>query len=69
MKYTKQKAIETIAAYKDNTAYFGYDDLNGKRVFLKQADVYDMLKNRMQFGDAESRVIIAALVLAGAKFE
>lgn len=29
----------------------------------------DMLRYRMRFGEAETNVILAALVLAGAKFE
>ena len=60
MKYTKKKARETIEEYKDMTAYF-----DGS---LNQSDFADMLRYRMQFGDAETRVIIAALVLSGAKF-
>ena len=60
MKYTKKDAKETIAAYADMTSYF--DDS------MTQADMYNMLRYRMAFGEAESRCIIAALVLAGAKF-
>lgn len=61
MKYTKKDARETVNAYKDLTAYF-----DGS---MKQSDMYDMLRYRMNFGEAETRTIIAALVLAGAKFE
>ena len=35
---------------------------------MTQADMYNMLRYRMAFGEAEARCIIAALVLAGAKF-
>lgn len=60
MKYTKKAARETIDAYKDNTGYFSGE--------VAQCDMFDMLRWRMGFGEAETRVIIAALVLAGAKF-
>lgn len=60
MKYTKKAARETIEAYKDNTAFF-----DGS---LKHAEMYDMLRYRMRFGEAETRVIIAALINSGAKF-
>ena len=56
----KQRAKETILAYKDMTAYF-----DGS---IKHSEMYDMLRYRMKFGEAESRVIIAALINAGAKF-
>lgn len=61
MKYTKKQARETIEAYKDMTAYF-----DGS---IKQEDMYDMFRYRYQFGEAETRVLIAALVNAGAKFK
>lgn len=60
MKYTKTKARETIATYKDHTAYF-----DGS---IKQERMYEMLRYQMRFGEAETRVIIAALVNSGAKF-
>ena len=61
MKYTKKAAKESIEAYKDMTSYFDNS--------MSQEDMYNMLRYRMQFGEAETRVIIAALVLAGAKFK
>ena len=61
MKYTKKAAKESIEAYKDMTSYFDKS--------MSQEDMYNMLRYRMQFGEAETRVIIAALVLAGAKFK
>lgn len=60
MKYTKKAAKESIEAYKDMTSYFDNS--------MSQEDMYNMLRYRMQFGEAETRIIIAALVLAGAKF-
>lgn len=60
VKYTKAKAKKTIECYKDLTCWFD-NSISG-------AAMWDMLRYCMRFGDAESRVIIAALVLAGAKF-
>lgn len=59
-RYTKKAAAETIKAYQDMTGYFDNS--------IEQSQMYDMLRYRMHFGEAETRVIIAALVLAGAKF-
>ena len=56
-----KSANEVIAAYKDMTCYFEES--------MTQADMYNMLRYRMQFGEAETRVIIAALIVAGAKFK
>ena len=61
MKYTKKAAKESIEAYKDMTSYFDNS--------MSQEDMYNMLRYKMQFGEAETRIIIAALVLAGAKFK
>lgn len=64
MKYaTKKNAREILELIKeqDSTNYFnGHVSMN---------EIYDMLRNRMRFGSAETYVIIAALVLAGAKFK
>ena len=60
-RYTKKAAKETVEAYANMTGWF-----DGTIV---QRDMYEMLRCRMQFGEAESRVIIAALVMAGAKFK
>lgn len=63
MKYaTKKNAKEILAVIKEqhSTNYFnGHVSMN---------EMYDMLRNRMRFGSAETNAIIAALVLAGAKF-
>ena len=61
MKYTKKKAKESIEAYKDMTSFF-----DGS---MTQEDMYNMLRYRMRFGEVETITIIAALVLAGAKFK
>lgn len=60
MNMTKKTAREEIERSKDNTGYF---DGSVTAAYMK-----DMLRNRMRFGEAETNVIIAALVLAGAKF-
>lgn len=64
MKYaTKKNAKETLDLIKeqDSTNYFnGHVSMN---------EMHDMLRNRMRFGNAETNAIIAALVLAGAKFK
>lgn len=60
MRYTKAKAKETVSAYKDMTCYF-----DGS---MKRDEMYNMLRYRMCFGEAETRCIIASLVIAGAKF-
>lgn len=57
---TKKMAREAIEAYKDMTCYFDNS--------MTQNEMYEMLRYRMRFGEAESRVIIAALVSSGAKF-
>lgn len=58
---TKVKASEIINEYKDQTNYF-----NGK---LTVKEMYEMFRYRFQFGESESKVIIAALIKAGAKFQ
>lgn len=60
-KYTKKAARETIEAYKDLTGYYDAS--------ISQNDMYKMLRYRFQFGEAETRCIIAALVISGAKFK
>ena len=60
MKYTKKSARETVDAYKDLTSFF-----DGS---MTHNEMYNMLRYRMQFGEAETRTIIAALVISGAKF-
>ena len=61
MKYTKKAAKETVESYKDMTAFF-----DGS---MTQAEMYEMLRYRMRFGEAETRTIIASLVISGAKFK
>lgn len=54
-------AKETINAYKNITSYFNES--------LSCTDMYNMLHFEMRFGEAETQVIIAALILSGAKFK
>lgn len=61
MKYmTKKAAKEEIERSKDNTGYF-----DGS---ISATQMKAMLLYRMGFGEAETNVIIAALVNSGAKF-
>lgn len=60
MKRTKKQERDTVEAYKDITGYFDES--------ITREQMFELLRYRMRFGDAETRVIISALVLAGAKF-
>lgn len=59
--YTKKQCDDIISKYKGNTAYFG------EPYFMRYDEIYDMLRYRMQFGEAETQVIIASLIKCGAK--
>ena len=61
MKITKKLAKAIIEHNKDNTAYFDNS--------MTREEMYIMLRERMRFGIAETEVIIASLILAGAKFQ
>lgn len=61
MKMTKKLAKSIIEHYKNNTAYFDNS--------MTREEMFDMLRWRMRFGLAETEVIIASLILAGAKFK
>ena len=58
---TKQNAKQVIKDYKDDTAYF-----DGS---MTAEEMQNMLMFRMGFGLAESLVITAALVNAGANLK
>lgn len=60
-KMTKQNATQIIKDHKDMTAYF-----DGS---MTAEQMIDMLMHRMHFGQAESLVITAALVKAGANLK
>ena len=56
-----QQELEAVKADgQGNTNYFSGE--------IKFADMRDMLRYRMGFGKAETELILAALVNAGAKF-
>lgn len=58
---TKKEYKDLLNEWKDETNYF-----NGS---ISTREMFDTLRNRMDFGHAETCTIIAALVLAGAKFK
>ena len=62
--WTKKECGQIIEQHKDNTAYFG-NTLSGEP--MKFADMYNMLRHRMGFGEAETMVIIASIIKAGGK--
>ena len=61
MRTTKTYAKDALNLWKDETAYF-----NGS---ITEAQFENMLRYRMNFGQAEATVITMALILAGAKFK
>lgn len=60
-RWTIADCTRIIKENKDNTNYF-----NRK---VTQDEMWEMLRYRMEFGEAETAVIIAALIKAGAKFK
>lgn len=60
-RWTKTECKRIIEMHKDNTSYY-----DGTMTF---GDMTDMLRNRFGFGEAETAVIIASLILSGAKFK
>lgn len=58
---TIEEANRVIEENKNNTSYFSED--------VTQEGMYDMLRFSMRFGQAETMVIIASLIKAGAKFK
>lgn len=59
-KWSHEDCRRIINENKENTNYF-----NGKISF---DGMYEMFRYQMRFGEAETAVIIAALIRAGAKF-
>lgn len=66
MKYamTRAAARREIENLKDCTAYFG----ENVDTPISYNDMYELFRYRCRFGEAETRVIIAALIAAGATF-
>ena len=63
MKYATKKNAKVIIAMEKEVGMTNY--FNGE---LTMKEMKDMLKHRMGFGEAETNVIMASLVLAGGKF-
>lgn len=61
MAEEKKLARAIIKKYLKDTGY-----VNGE---IAITDMYEMLRDRMHFGNAEAQVIIAALTLAGAEWK
>lgn len=66
--WTKKECDIIIDLYKNDTAWFGNNDILGENIPMTFESMYDMLRLRMGFGMAESNVIIACLIKCGAKF-
>lgn len=58
---TKKELKPIIEQWKDETNYFTGN--------LKYKDMFEMFRYRFNFGVAETKVIMASLELAGAKFK
>ncbi len=58
--WSEKQCNEIIEEYKDNTMYF-----NEQMTFEQ---MYNMLRLQMEFGEAETKVIMASLMKVGAKF-
>lgn len=66
--YWTHKECDTILyLYKDNTAYFGNNEILGENKLMTFDEMWQMLRYRMGFGVAETNVIIASLIKCGAK--
>lgn len=62
--WTKKECDMFIDYYKDKTAYFG-NTLSGEP--MRFNEIYDMLRYRMRFGEAETMIIIACIIKCGGK--
>lgn len=60
-KWTKRKAADMVRENIEKTGYSSGD--------ISIQSMYEMLRCRMGFGNAEAKTILSALVLAGAKFK
>lgn len=59
-KLTKKECRTIIEQNKNETSYFDNS--------MTYEEMYNMLRYKMMFGEAETQVIIASLILNGAKF-
>ena len=60
-KWSHSDCDRIIRENKDDTAWFDQS--------CSMEDMWYMLRNRMQFGEAETTVILASLIKAGAHFK
>lgn len=60
-KWSLADCTRIINENKDNTNYFNRS--------ITMDEMWEMLRYRMGFGEAETAVIIASLIKAGAKFK
>lgn len=59
---TKQEALATIAAIKEANKTYYFDGT------IDIADMVDMFRRELSFGESETNLIIAALVAVGCVF-
>ena len=59
----KTEARQTIKELSSNTSFF--NNCDRPEWNMTQAEMREMLRNRMYFGEAETECIIAAIVIAG----
>lgn len=65
--WTQKECNAIIEMYKDNTAWFGNNEILGENRPFTFDEMYEMLRLRMGFGVAETNVLIACLIKCGAK--
>ena len=63
--WSKKECDVIIEMYKDKTAFFGENALPEHPTTFDS--MYEMLRLRMGFGEAETNVILACLIKCGAK--
>lgn len=66
--WTHKECNTIIDMYKNDTAFFGNNEILGENKPFTFSQIYDMLRLRMGFGIAETNIIIASLIKCGAKF-
>lgn len=60
-RWTYEDCKRIIRENRDQTTWFDYSN--------SMADMWNMLRYRMAFGEAETAVILAALINCGARFK
>ena len=59
--WSTEECTKIIQKYKDQTSYFSKD--------VTMEEMWEMFRYNYHFGEAETAVILAALIKAGAKFK